>query len=217
VIHLVDLSTYQRNVRYPELARAVAGAWIKATDAKKNALGEWVPFVDPMHETHTTGLRAEGKPTGSYAFAHPTQDPIAFVDFFLTHAWFDQFRMVVDYESLNADNTIPSNAGAHCKTVVDRIRDHSGTKPIIYASTSYALAMLKQCPALAAEDWWVAAYPGRTDPPEYMPTVPGLVPGRIVAWQWTGTGRLPGIDGDADRDVAPSLEPLYVPSPEVVR
>lgn len=214
MIHLVDLSQWNTVVRYSELARAVSGAWIKATDAKRDATGRWMPFVDALHETHTNGLRAEGKATGSYAFAHPTQDPAEFVDFFLQHAWFDQLRLVVDYESLNADKTVPANAGPHCKAVVDRIASHSGTRAIIYASTSYALAMLRQCPALAAEDWWAAAYPGRTDPPEYMPTIPGLPPGRVVAWQWTGSSSLPGVVGPVDRDVAPSMEPLYVPSPD---
>lgn len=212
MIHLVDLSTYQRNVRYGELSRAVAGAWIKCSDAIRTTLG-WKPFVDDMHSMHTAGLRAEGKPTGSYCFAHPTQDVVQMVDFFLQHAWFDQLRLVLDYESLTEGNQIPPNAGEHCKAAVDRIEAHTGTRAIVYASTSYAIAMLKQCPALAAEDFWIAAYPGRVDPPEYMPMVPGLLPSRIVAWQWTGSGSLPGIVGPADRDVAPELGPLCVPGP----
>lgn len=213
MIHLVDLSTYQRNVRYGELARAVSGGWVKCSDAKRVAGGSWMPFLDDMHETHTRGMRSAGSVTGSYCFAHPTQDPITMVDFFLTHAFFDQLRLVLDYESL-ADGKIPGNAGAHCKIAVERIRDHSGTSPLIYSSTSYAAEMVRQCPALAVEDWWAAAYPGRKDPPETLIHIPGVEDRRVLAWQWTGSGRLPGVDGDVDRDVAHRLEPLYVVAPD---
>lgn len=210
----VDLSTYQRGVNYTLLAKEIAFAYVKATDASRQD-ARWVPFVDPMHAAHTSGLRQNGVPTGSYCFAHPTQDATDAADFFVANMWWDQLRPVLDYESLTSAGIIPANAGPHCMQMLDRISYKTGVRAIIYASTSYASAMVHQCPELALEDWWAAAYPGISSPPSYLPLIPGVPRERVVAWQWTGTGRVPGISGDADRDVAPALEPMLVVVPEL--
>lgn len=216
MLHGVDLSTFQRDVNYPELARAVAFAYCKATDANKPDGVHWVPFTDPMHEKHVVALRDVGLPTGSYAFGHPTQDVNACADYFVAHAWYDQLRPVIDMEALAAGDKVPDNAGEWTEAWCVRVEAGTGTKPIIYSSSSYAQTMIQQCPALKDRDFWIAAYPGGPQiPPDHMPKVAGLPPGRILAWQWTGTGTLPGIKGNADRDVAPSLEPLYVVVPDL--
>lgn len=214
MLNLVDLSTFQRRVRYSELATAVAGGWIKATDARKHGAA-WFPFVDEMHEDHHRGLRSAGRPTGSYCFGHPTQDVNQSADFFVQHSFFDQLRPVIDMESLADGNAIPPNAGDWTAAWLARVRMDSGVEPMVYASSSYAETMIRQCPSLRDVDHWIAAYPGAMTPPDHMPTVRGLLAARVLAWQWTGTGRLPGIDGNADRDVAPSLEPLYVVAPDL--
>ncbi len=213
MLHGADLSTYQRGVDYAELARAVGFAYVKSTDAKRYATG-WLPFSDDMHETHTLGLRAAGCPTGSYCFGHPTQDVNQSADYFVQRAWFDQLRPVLDMESLNADNTVPKNAGDWTARWLDRVEKNCGVPPLGYASVSYLMTIMSQCHALRDRSWWVAAYPGdNVHPPERMPTVPGLSQDRVVAWQWTGSATLPGVDGNVDRDVAPSLGPLYVSAP----
>lgn len=212
MIHGVDLSEWNTVRSYPELCSAVAFGYVKATDAKRAGLG-WLPFSDPKHEAHSLGMRACGKPTGSYAFGHPTQDVAQCAAYFVQRAWFDQLRPCLDLESLNPDKTVPKNAGAWAEAWIAIVRANTGTAPIIYSGKYYAEEMLRQVPALRDEDWWIAAYPGDLTPPERMPSVQGLLASRILAWQWSGTSTLPGIDGNADRDVAPSLEALYVVAP----
>lgn len=217
MLHGVDLSTYQRDVNYPELGRAIAFGYAKCTDAKKPDGITWVPFTDDQHETHSLGLRAVGVPTGSYCFGHPSQDPLTSADYFVTHAWFDQLRPCIDMESLNLDHTIPSNAGQWVAMWCLRIEASTGARPIIYASTSYCIELLRQVPALRDRDWWLAQYKDETHqvPPDRLPSVPGLLAARILAAQWTGAGTLPGVAGHVDRDVCPSIEPLYVEVPDL--
>lgn len=213
--HFADLSFCQRNVDYVALCKAVSAAYVKCCDARRVG-GLWVPFEDDMHETHVSGVRAQGRPTGDYCFCHPTMDVGELVDFFVAHAFFDQLLLVLDLESLatwaDGKQHVPANAGVWGKAAVDRVQAHTGVRPLIYSGKFYAETMLVQCPALAVENWWIAAYPGITTPPDTMPRVSGLDPHHVLAWQWTGTGSLPGIHGNADRDVAPALEPLYAPA-----
>ena len=214
MIHGVDLSTYQRGVKYADLGKIIGFGYAKATDAVKRG-NIWVPFVDPMHSEHSVGMRAVGTPTGSYAFGHPSQDMAQCADFFIVNAWFDQLRPVIDMESLDNGHT-PANAGTWAEAWCQYVADHTGTSPIIYASTSYTIEMIRQCPAVAARDFWIAAYPGdNVNPPDHMPKVPGLAPERVLAWQWTGEGSIVGVSGHVDRDIAPVIEPLYVQAPAI--
>ena len=213
MIHGVDLSVWNVVRSYPELARSCAFAYVKATDARRAGAG-WLAYDDPKHEAHSLALRAAGVPTGSYCFGHPNQDVAQSASYFVQKAWFDQLRPVIDMESLNADNTIPGHAGDWTEAWCQRVEAATGVKVIVYSSTSYAMAMMGQCRALRDRDWWIAAYPGDSvHPPERMPVVPGLNQARVLAWQWTGSATLPGVDGHVDRDVAPSIEPLYVSAP----
>lgn len=217
MIHFADLSVYQRGVDYVALCKAISAAYLKCADAQKNDAGIWVPFEDGMHQKHTASVRAQGRPTGDYCFGHPTMDVAPLVDFFVSRAFFDQLRLVLDLEALatwaDGKQHVPDNAGDWGAAFVYRLRKMTGTAPIIYSGKYYAETMISQVKDLAAEDWWIAAYPGLTSAPDTMPKVAGLDPRHVLAWQWTGTGTLPGIAGNADRDVAPTLEPFYVPSP----
>lgn len=215
MISFADLSWCQRSVDYVALCKAISAAYVKCCDATLKS-GVWVPFEDEQHQTHVAGVRAQGRPTGDYCFGHPTMDVATLADFFVAHAYFDQLRPVLDLESLAtwADGKphVPSNAGDWGRAFVDRVAANTGVAPIIYSGEYYAETMMQQCKLLTTEDWWIAAYPGLTNPPESMPSVIGLDPRHVLGWQWTGTGSLPGIVGHADRDVAPTLEPFYVQS-----
>ena len=120
----------------------------------------------------------------------------------------------MDMEALS-DGKVPANAGEWAAAWLSRVEADAGVAPIGYASTSYLVAMLGQCPELRDRDWWVAAYPGSQVPPDHMPVVPGLLASRVVAWQWTGAGTLPGVPGNVDRDVCPDIAPLFVNAPAV--
>lgn len=205
----VDISEWNAITDYGALARAIDFAWVKTTDARL-LNGVWVPFVDHKHEEHVLGIRAGGKPTGDYAFGHPSMDPLVHADFFVSHAWFDQLRPVIDMESTLANNRTPPNAGPWALAWIDRVTANTGTRAIIYAGPYYSADMLRQCPELGAEDLWLAEYPGLHTPPDHVPNAPKGWAGRVVGWQWSGSEHMPGVFGNVDRDVAPSLDALMV-------
>lgn len=205
LIQGADLSTYQRNIDYAQLAQSIGFAYVKCSDASMRIAGVWTPFEDDMHRTHVLALRAAGVPTGDYAFGHPSMDPIAHCDFFIAHAWYDQLRPVIDMEALSAGHT-PENAGPWCLAWLRRFASRTGVQALRYSSPYYDDAMVRAAPDLAPLDLWEAAYPEIATPPDYMPARP-----RVLLWQWTGSSRLPGVPGPVDRDVCPDLGPLRVP------
>jgi len=187
MINGVDVSSYNPNLDYAQLAKSgVAFAWCKCS--------EGATVLDKMHDQHTTGFRAAGVRTGSYCFGHTSQDAAATADFFLANATIDQLKPVIDMETLS-QGRVPDNAGEWCLAWLERVERITGIRAIIYASTSYLAAMIKQCPALSAYDVWLAEY--------HVPPSPDRLPKvtRMVAWQWSGSGTLPGAPTPIDRDV----------------
>ena len=151
----VDVSEFQASVNWAEVFNlGFRFAYVRACEGT---------YLDPLHLRHSIGARGAGFKTGSYQFGHPSMDVNALADFFIAHAFYDQLRPVIDMEALNKDKTVPSNAGAWTLAWCQRVEAKTGTKPIVYASTSYMKTMLAQCPALAtyvvlAQDFWDAEY-----------------------------------------------------------
>ena len=210
MIHGVDVSYAQpiAGLDYPQLVKAgVQFAWCKCTDAHDDGTF----FTDDSHDTHSICFRAAGAVTGSYCFGHTSWDPLRTADYFTQHAFFDQLRPVIDMETLR-DKHIPGNAGPWALAWLQRIEQNTRTKPIVYSSTSYLATMVQQAPGLYGYDVWAAAY--RVPPsPDHPPKLPGsYLQQRLVAYQWTGSGRLPGCSVAIDRDVlvGPDLSALLV-------
>jgi len=215
MLHGVDLSVYQRNVAYDALAEAIDFAYVKCCDAT-NHNGIWVCYEDAQHQTHTTEIRKRKKPTGDYAFGHPYMDVSKLAAYFVAHAMLDMLRPVIDMETL-AGGVVPANAASWCLKFLDAVATATGgIEGIIYTSTSYGKAMLAQDSAIGNFDLWEAQYSGSQTPPLVLPA--GAWP-RVVAHQWTGTGRIAGVTGNADLDIAEDINRLYIvpmvdPAPE---
>ena len=208
MIQGVDISEWNAITDYCALARAVDFAYLKRCDAR--IIGaKWVPFIDRKADEHAAGLRAGGKPTGDYCFGHPSMDPLVLADFFSSCGLSDQLRPVIDMESTLQGHTPPS-AGPWARAFIDRLETNTGTRAIIYAGPYYSADMLRQCPELGVEDLWLAEYPGLHVAPDHVPAPPKGWTGRVLAWQWSGSESMPGVFGNVDRDVAPSIDGLMV-------
>jgi len=192
MLHGVDLSTYQTQVNYMALG-VLDFAYVKAFDAGAS------PQVDPMLLLHCAGLVDYAVPYGCYCFGHPSHDVAESVDGYLgaVKGLAPKLLHVIDMESLSRlpDGTqvIPGNAGPWALSWCDRVQSLA-SRPAVYASTSYWVAMLRQAPALGAFKLWRAQYSSMC--PLVMPPGPAA-----IALQWTGTGRVDGVQGDADLDV----------------
>jgi GH25 family lysozyme M1 (1,4-beta-N-acetylmuramidase) len=180
----VDLSAYQVGVNYCALG-ALDFAYVKLCDWNG---AEWVQDAQAL--THASGLQDYAVPFGLYEFGHPSIDVNEAASAFIVYARGinAKLRPVIDMESLSQGKT-PGNAGQWARAWCDRV-----ASSMVYASTSYYLAMLRQCPSLAGVPWWRAEYHDAC-PPSMPPGPPA------IALQWTGHGRVDGVSGDADLDV----------------
>lgn len=182
---------------YAQLVKAgVQFAWCKCLD--------WSPrggyFADETHDGNIAGFRAAGAIAGSYCFFHTTPDPIEFADRFAERADLLHWPAVLDVETLSGGK-IPSDVGAKALVFLQRFKEQTGTVPVLYASTSYLLELGRQAPGLAKFPIWIAEY--HVPPsPDRIPRVPApFMQEKLIAWQWTGEGRLPGCQTLIDRDV----------------
>lgn len=195
-LHGVDLSFEQTGVNYLQLCGSIDFAYVKACDWNGAA---WVQ--DAQLATHVAGLFEFSVPFGLYCFGHPSMDVAACVAAFtkIAAGWGATLRPCIDMEALS-QNHIPGNAGPWCQDWCDGVPGS-----LEYSSTSYYLAMLRQKPSLGGVPWWRA---------EYHDTCPPSMPAgaTAVALQWTGTGRIAGVTGNADLDVvyADTLDALRI-------
>jgi GH25 family lysozyme M1 (1,4-beta-N-acetylmuramidase) len=197
VIQGADLSYCQWGCDYAQLRSAgVQFAWIKQVD--------WGPttgfFVDQMYAKHLAGLQGEGVWTGSYCFGHVTPDPLKMADYFSAICEQDQLPPCLDMETLR-DGKVPDEAGAWALAFLQRLEQNLQKTPVLYSYTSYLAAIGKQAPGLGHYPIWIAEY--HTPPSaDHIPKVPApFMQEKVVAYQWTGHGRLPGCPQEIDQDV----------------
>lgn len=191
-----DVSYCQTGVDYGELRKAgVQFSWIKGLD--------WAPkgfFWDGMHAKHKAGFRAAGVVTGDYCFGHITPDPIVMADEFTKQCSIDELPPVLDMETMK-DGKIPAIAGPWALTFLTRLEQNLGVTPVLYSFTAYLTVIAKQAPGLARFPVWIAEYHNPPSP-DHIPHLPfPFMQEKLVAYQFTGSGRLPGCPTTIDRDV----------------
>lgn len=192
----VDVSYCQPTLDYPQLVKAgVQFAWCKCLD--------WGPrgyFKDDTHDDNIAGFRAAGALAGSYCFFHTTPDPIEFADRFAESADLLHWPAVLDVETLSSGK-IPGDVGARALAFLQRFKEQTGTMPVLYSYTAYLAELGRQAPGLAKFPIWIAEY--HVPPsPDHTPRLPApFMQQKLVAYQWSGQGRLPGCQTLIDRDV----------------
>jgi len=190
-VHGVDVSKYQTSIDW-ETAKAsgVSFAFIKATEGGDR--------VDPYFEEHWRGTKAAGIPRAAYHFYYFCRPAAEQAAWFIRNVPKERRAMppVLDME-WNPQS--PS-----CKTRPDRetvrsemrifllaIERHYGKRPIIYTSIDFFDD--NQLASFTGYPYWlrsVADHPADRYGPH-----------PFTFWQYTGTGAVPGIKGNADINV----------------
>lgn len=190
-IHGVDVSYWQGDIDWRQIRGAgTEFAFIKATEG-----GDW---LDPKWHENYRAARAAGIPASGYHF------------WFFCRSAEDQIKWYI--ENVPVDPTalppvLDMEWNAYSKTCRIRppkevvipemkkwlraIERHYGKRPIIYTSVDFH------------EDRLVGEF---EDYPIWVRSVAGHPSTRYgdrvwTFWQYTGTGRLPGVEGDIDRNV----------------
>ncbi|MGH8165010.1 MAG: glycoside hydrolase family 25 protein, partial [Rhodanobacteraceae bacterium] len=164
-------------------------AYAKATEGTGYADAQ---FADNHDDAKTRGI-----PFGAYHFFHFGQDPIAQAQHFLasTDGRRGTLLPMVDVEGGGQDGV--SDLGALIRTLAafnTEIERAVGAKILIYSDYGDWNAMMGGTDAFAGHPFWVAEY--NSDAAPALPT--GIT--RALVWQFSSSGRIPGIAGNVDLD-----------------
>lgn len=188
----VDVSRHQGSIDWRAAqASGIAWAYVKLT--------EGIGYVDPAADSHLDGARAAGLVVGAYHFARPdTNSPEADGEHFGTE---------LRARGLAQPGTLPPCLDMERTAQVDYIdwsekfiatvRAITGYQPMmVYASSSWWKNRYNNGLWLDEKTWaWVAHY-GRA------PGDQSFRAERVVAHQYTDTGRIPGYDSNIDLNAA---------------
>jgi len=189
-IHGIDLSKWQGRVDWAAVkAAGTQFAFIKATEGGDH--------VDPKFIDHWYAAKRNNIPRGAYHFMYwcrPAEEQAR---------WFkanvpqdpDALPPVLDLEWNGASKTCPRKVSREqalemTRTMLVAMQEHTGKRPIIYTDITFHSDVLEG--TLGDYPYWVrsvAAEPHQ----RYNDRV-------WTFWQFTTTGRVPGIDGDVDRN-----------------
>lgn len=191
-IHGVDVSRYNKSINWGQAKRAgIEFAFIKATEGKDDR--------DPSFSSHWRGAGRVGIPRAGYHFYYFCASPESQARNFIKAVSKRQSTLppVLDVEWNPKSPTCKKRPPA--KQVVKQLKRwltiverHYGRKPIIYTTVDFHRDNLEDG-SLSDYPFWlrsVIAEPKH----QYRNR-------RWVFWQYTGTGRAPGFDGDVDLNV----------------
>jgi lysozyme len=191
-IHGIDLSKWNgSDIDWPTVKKSgVAFVFIKATEGKDR--------IDPIFEKNWRSAAAVGIPYAPYHFYYFCSTPDEQADWFIANVPKASMQLppVLDVEWNHASKTCktrpdPETVRASMKRFMDRLEAYYGKRPIIYTSVDFHKDNLVG--AFNNYHFWVrsvAAHPEKI-----------YAERRWVFWQYTATGVVPGLKGEADINV----------------
>jgi lysozyme len=190
-VHGADVSKYQSSVAWADARDAgISFAFIKATEGGDR--------VDDNFSDNWRKAKAAGVPRGAYHFYYfctPAEDQARW---FIRNVPRDRSALppVLDMEWNPSSPTCklrpdPETVRDDMRTFLSMVERHYGKKPIIYTSLDFfednGLSTFRDYP------YWLRSVSGHPD--DKYSGHP------FTFWQYTGTGKVPGIDGKADINV----------------
>ncbi|MGH1579310.1 glycoside hydrolase family 25 protein [Planktotalea sp.] len=188
----VDLSHYQSTVDWAKAkADGLAFAYSKASEGNS--------YVDKSFARHRAGAAKQGVPFGAYHFYRPNDDPKTQAEHFLKTVGDTQGDLLPALDLEIAPNSSESASyKASVLVWLNHVEAATGCKPVVYASPAFWRAHLGA--DLAGYPFWLAEYSSVPKPPKTAPA--------WTFWQHSEKGRIAGIKGLVDLDVAASYDAL---------
>ena len=184
--HGIDVSHYQGKIDWDQLIKnssvKISFVFCKATEGTQVIDGQW--------RRNQKALRERKIPLGAYHYFRPNIDPTLQARFFLKHykAKNNDLPPVIDVEEEGEDEIALIN---DVKRWMDVVEEKTGKRPIIYTNY-YMFANLFE-PYFRDYKFWIANY---NDKPERMQD------DRILYWQYSDRGKVPGIEGFVDLNMS---------------
>ena len=187
-VHGIDVSKFQPRIDWPAARKSgVSFAFVKATEG-----GD---LIDERFAENWRTAKASGIPRGAYHFYYFCRTGKEQARWFIRNVPKDRSALppVLDMEWNHKSPTCrkrppPAVVRAQMKDFLDEVTRHYGKRPIIYTTVDFfdrnGLA------AFGDHQFWLRSVASHPDD-RY-----GRHP--FVFWQYSGTGTVPGIDGEVD-------------------
>jgi lysozyme len=191
-VHGIDISRWQAEIDW----RAVRAAGTRFVFIKATEGGD---HIDPRFRANWEGAKAAGIPHGAYHFVYWCRPAHEQAQWFVQHIPVEANALppVLDVEWNGHSRTCPRKVPAETarekmRLMLQELERHTGKKPIIYTDITFHKDVIEGTTEFDRYPFWIrstAAPPEdryRNRPWEF--------------WQYTTTGRIPGIRGDVDRN-----------------
>jgi lysozyme len=189
-VHGIDAARFQGRIDWRQAQAAnIRFAFLKATEGGDR--------LDPFFYRNLRGAARVGVPVGAYHFYYFCTDPDTQARWFIRNVPRAQIDLppVLDLEWNPFSPTCTTRPGPRAvrraaARFIARLSDHFGQRPIVYTTPDFWKT--NQIARLGGEFWLrsVAAHPAAVYPRA-----------RWTFWQYTGTGRVPGVDAPVDINV----------------
>jgi len=190
-VHGTDVSKYQTSIDWHKAkANGISFAFIKATEGGDR--------IDSYFDEHWAKTKAAGVPRSAYHFYYFCRPAAEQARWFIENVPNERSALppVLDME-WNPDSPTcklrpdPATVRSEMRTFLSIVEKHYGKKPIIYTSVDFfddnGLSSFRGYP------YWLRSVAGH--PSDKYADHP------FTFWQYTGTGVIPGIRGNADINV----------------
>lgn len=190
----IDISHHQGTIDWEEvfitneLDSTIAFVYFKVTEGVDHADTKWLE--------HQLGLRMYNKKMGAYHFFLPKRDALLQAKNFLSHYTYSKEDLLpvldVEIEGFNDKDMM-----LKIDIWLDEVERQIGKRPIIYTSLHFYETKFKN--EFLNEKFWVASY-------SRQPNLENDK--RIVIWQYSESGQIPGINKPVDLNVCHSITSL---------
>ncbi len=203
-IHGIDISRWQGDIDWAQVrAAGTRFAFIKATEGGDH--------IDPRFQQNWANARAAGVPTGAYHFVYWCRPAHEQAQWFVQHipSTNDNLSLppILDVEWNGHSRTCPRKvapelAREKMRLMLRELEAHTGRKPIIYTDIPFHKDVIEGTTEFDEYPFWIRSTAAR--PEERYSNR------RWEFWQFTTTGRVPGIRGDVDRNAFYGSEKDFV-------
>lgn len=190
-VHGIDVSKYQADIDWNETKKGgVAFAFIKATEGGDH--------IDSRFKENWANSAKAGVPRGAYHFYYFCRTPAEQAKWFIRHVPKDKSSLppVLDMEWNHQSKTCkrkpsPREVRREMVTYLNKVQRHYRKKPVVYTTVDFYKD--NELHKVSGIQYWLRSVAGH--PSEVYPRQ------KWTFWQYTGTGRVPGIEGDTDINV----------------
>jgi lysozyme len=193
-IHGIDISRWQSNIDWRSVrAAGTRFVFIKATEGGDH--------FDPRFRENWNGARAAGIPTGAYHFVYWCRPAHEQAQWFVQHIPQTRDALtlppVLDVEWNGHSRTCPRKVSRELaiekmRLMLRELEAHTGKRPIIYTDISFHRDVLEGVREFDGYPFWIRSTASRPEEKYHQR--------RWEFWQYTTTGRIPGIKGNVDRN-----------------